>query len=102
MVVVFIKTTETLRVHNQHIDSLAWSSGARDRGPVNMDAFCARVDAWTHTKSSLAIQKHTIQQVTFSCAVHSCDRNDANGTLNVVQKLNRILVHLKHWIKNKS
>ncbi len=66
-----------------------------------MDSFGTWVDAWSHSKTSLPVQENSIQKIAFACAVHTSYGDDADRAFDVAQKLDCILVHLKHCQNKK-
>ena len=96
MVVILVKAAQALRVDHQYVHLLARLREARDGCAPDVDAFRARVDAGSDAEPALSIEQDAIQKVAFACAVHSSDRDDADGSSYMVEDLDGLSVDLEH------
>ena len=56
----------------------------------------ARIDRGSDSKAARSIKEHTIEQVTLSSSVHTCNWNDTDGRVELLQEVQALLIDLKH------
>ena len=92
MIVILVKTTDAFRIDDKDADWLSFRVEAGEWRTPNPNTFRARVDRWSDTEASLPVEKHSVEQVALTRAVHARDGNDTDWSLDLIHHRDNIRV----------
>lgn len=90
MILIFVQGSDALAIDNDHINFLSLGRGALDRSSPTPKTFSAGVDGGPNAKAATLIQKHSIEQVGFSCSVQASDRDYSEWFLDLAEEISTV------------